>query len=478
MNIPTNLLQILQSCRTLPSMPAVAMQVLNLSQDPNIGTAKVSKVVTQDPALAARILKVANSAWCGVRREVTTLNQAVNLIGLNGTMSLALNFSLVRKLRTTGGPAFDHQMYWRRSAIAATAAVSSCVGQDTADTDEIFLAGLLQDIGMLVLSEALPAYGKMVASSENDHRILVEIEHRELNSDHAEVGGWFLARWGLPNRLIETVRASHGQEGMEGMLAKSVAVGGQIADIWINPDISSATEFAGNTAKALLGLDSKQFDEILTATAAELPRTTESLEIHLGDEDLINRLLDQAREAIMEINLRALQEVRNIAIKAHQDALTSVYNRTYLDQILEEKLNKCRDAGQPMTLIFLDVDEFKSINDTHGHNGGDGVLVSVAQTIRAAVRGQDIIARFGGDEFVVLLPNAEEKAGARVAERIRSMIAQKLHDVGAGNFVHVTVSVGFTTMLPDSKFCSGKELLEVADGRLYAAKTAGRNRVA
>jgi diguanylate cyclase (GGDEF)-like protein len=459
-------------------MPAVAMQVLNLAQDPNIGTAKVSNVVTRDPALAAQILKVANSAWCGVRREVTTLNHAVNLIGLNGTMSLALNFSLVRKMRTMGGPVFNHQMYWHRSAIAATAAVSTCAGQDTADTDEIFLAGLFQDIGMLVLSEAMPAYGKIVASSENDHRMLVEIEHRELNTDHAEVGSWFLARAGLPSRMVEAVRASHEQESIDGMLAKSVAVGGQIADIWINPNITEATEFAANTAEALLGLTSKQFDQILTKTAAELPRITESLDLPLGDEDFINRMLDQARDAIVEINLRALQEARNIAVKANQDALTSLYNRTYLDQILEEKFCNCRDTGQPMTLIFIDVDEFKSINDTYGHNGGDGVLISVAQTIRAAVRNLDVIARFGGDEFVVLLPNADEKAGARVAERIRSMIAQKLHNAGAGNCVHATVSVGFNTMMPGSDFCSGKELLKAADERLYTAKTAGRNRVA
>jgi diguanylate cyclase (GGDEF)-like protein len=478
MNIPPTLLQILQSCRTLPSMPAAAMQVLNLSQDPNVGTAQISKVIAQDPALAARILKVANSAWCGVRREVTTLNQAVNLIGLNGTMSLALTFSLVRKLKAAGAPAFSHQTYWRRSAIAATAAIAACAGHDAIDRDEVFLAGLLQDIGMLVLSEAMPAYGQMVASSENDHNMLVEIENRELQADHAEVGGWFLAQWGLPSRLVEAVKTSHGQDGMEEMLVKSVAVAGKIADIWIHPNTAVATERAANAASSLLGLSSKQFDQVLTATAAELPRTTESLDLPVGDEDLINRLLDQAREAIAEINLRALQEVRNIAIKAHLDALTSLYNRSYLDQTLEEKFNRCRDAAQPLTLIFIDVDEFKNINDTYGHNGGDDVLVSVAQTIRAAVRNQDTIARFGGDEFVVLLPNADEPAGSRVAERIRSMVAQKLHNAGAGNCVHVTVSVGFTTMIPGSGFCSGKELLEVADGRLYAAKLAGRNRVA
>jgi diguanylate cyclase (GGDEF)-like protein len=478
MNIPTSLLQTLQSCKTLPSMPGVAMQVLSLSHDPNVGTARVSKVIIQDPALTAGILRVANSPWCGVRREVTTLSQAVNLIGLNGTMSLALNFSLVRKLWAAGGAAFNHKTYWRRSAIAATAAVSSCKSQGGIDKDEVFLTSLLQDIGMLVLSEAMPEYGKIVASSKNDHGKLIEIEQKEFNADHAEVGGWFLAQWGLPNRLIEAVRTSHGQEAMEGVLAKSVAVGGQVADIWINPDTAAATKLAANAAEAFLGISSNQFDQILEKTATDLPRTTCFLDISIGDEDFINGLLDQAREAMVEINLRALQEMRNISDIAHQDALTSLYNRTYLDQMLEKKFSVCQDTGQPMTLIFMDVDKFKNINDTYGHHGGDNVLVSVAQTIRSALRSHDIVARFGGDEFVVLLLNANDQVGVMVAERIRSMVAQKLHDAGSEKCVQVTVSIGIATMMPDSNFRSGKQLLEAADAHLYAAKSAGRNRVA
>src|SRR5690606_28099508 len=88
-DIPASLLTALNSCRTLPSIPGVVLEVLDLSQDPDIGTAKVAKAVSRDPALVAKILKVANSPWCGVRRDVTTLNQAVSLLGVNGTMSLA-----------------------------------------------------------------------------------------------------------------------------------------------------------------------------------------------------------------------------------------------------------------------------------------------------------------------------------------------------------------------------------------------------
>jgi diguanylate cyclase (GGDEF)-like protein len=478
MNLPVQLLRILQSCRTLPSMPAVVMQVLDLSQDPDIGTAKVAKVIGRDPALTAKILKVANSAWCGVRREVATLEQAVSLLGLNGTMSLALSFSLVRGLRKNDGATFDHQAYWRRSVISATATLSIGSRLKAADQDELFLAGLLQDIGMLVLNEAMPTYGSLVASANRDHGALVEIEREELHTDHAQVGCWFLTKWGLPSRLIEAVSASHERESIVKPLAKSVAIGSRIADIWVNPNTAAATAVATEAVKALIQLPNDQFDQVLAKTAADLPEITENMDIAVGDEAFINGLLDQAREAIAELNLRALQEARSIAVQAQRDALTSLYNRTYLDQALSEQFDLSRSLAQPLTIIFIDIDRFKIINDTYGHQGGDAVLISVSQTIRSVTRDNDTVVRFGGDEFVVLLANTDEKLAADISERIRSAVAKKLHKAGDGNRIAVTVSVGWATMSSDLGVFSAKELLESADRSLYAAKTAGRNRVA
>jgi diguanylate cyclase (GGDEF)-like protein len=477
-DLPAPMLQILGSCRTLPSAPAVVMQVLDLSQDPDIGTAKVAKVLSRDPALVAKILKVANSAWCGIQREVTTLEQAVSLLGLNGTMSLALSFSLVRRLRAAEGRKFDHQTYWRRSAISATATLSVGASIRAGSRDELFLAGLLQDIGMLVLNEAMPSYGLLVSSAKLNHAALVEIEHKDLHTDHAQVGSWFLKRWHLPNRLIAAISASHEHEGIEEPLARSVAIGSRIAEFWINPDIVAATTFFSNAVESMLGLSPEQLDPVLRKTAAELPEVTENLDISIGDDVLINKLLDQAREAIAELNLRTLQENRKIAIQSQRDALTSLHNRAYLNQVLEDQFNQCQKLGQPLTVIFIDIDKFKNINDTYGHHGGDAILVSVSQVIQSAVRNYDTVVRFGGDEFVVLLVNAREDIAAEIAERIRSMVSEKLHNAGEGNFIHVTISAGWTTMSPGSYFTSAKDLLKAADNSLYAAKTAGRNRVA
>ncbi len=459
-------------------MPAVAMQVLDLAQDPDIGTAKVAKVIARDPALTAKILKVANSAWCGVRREVTTLDQAVSLLGLNGTMSMALSFSLVRGLRKANEPAFDHQAYWRRSVISATATLSVGSHIKAGNPEELFLSGLLQDIGMLVLNQAMPSYGSLVASANNDHGVLVEIERNELEADHAQVGSWFLKKWGLPRRLIAAVETGHEHEGIEDPLNKSVALGSRIADIWVNPNTMAATASTAEAAHALLGPPHDQIDRILSKTAADLPEITESLDIAVGDEAFSIRLLDQARDAIAEINLRALQEARTFAIQAQRDELTSLYNRTYLNQILGEQFTLSRTLAQPLTVIFIDIDRFKSINDTYGHHGGDSVLISVSQAIRLAARDYDTVVRFGGDEFVVLLTNAAREIGGIIAERIRSNVEKQLHNAGEDHWIHVTASVGWATMTPNSDIMSPKELLEAADHSLYAAKTAGRNRVA
>jgi diguanylate cyclase (GGDEF)-like protein len=477
MELSTELLQVLQSCRKLPSVPAVVMQVLDLCNDPDIGTAKLAKVIARDPALVAKILQVSNSAWGGVRREVTTLDQAVSLLGLNGAMSLALSFSLVRGLRQAGG-VFDHQTYWRRSVISAAATVSVGAFINAADRGELFLAGLLQDIGMLVLTQAIPSYGSLVSSAAGSHKALVELERDQLKTDHAMVGGWFLKRWGLPSRLITAVSGSHECDNNPEPLAKCTAISSRIADIWICPDTASATVSVAETAKALLNLPSMQISKILEMTAAALPEITQNLDISVGNEKFVYDLLDLSREALAEINIKALQEARDIASQAHRDALTSLYNRAYLNQILEEQFNLSKAVGQPFTLIFLDIDQFKSINDTHGHQGGDAVLVSVAQAIRSATRDQDAVVRFGGDEFVVLLAETGEELGVKIAERIRATVERRLHDAGGGNQIRITVSVGWTTMTLNSGITTAKELLETADRSLYRAKAAGRNRVA
>ena len=477
--LPIDLLKLLQSCRTLPSVPTVAVQVLDLASDmDSIGTADLAQVVARDPAMVARILKVANSVRYGVTHDVSTLEQAITLLGLTETMNLALSFSLVRGIKSKTDSLFDYKQYWRRTVMSAAAATQIGLVFNISHKDELSLAGLLQDIGMLALNEALPGYGRLAASSLNDHFRLIEIERRELKTDHALVGAWLLQRWGLPDRLVSAVRASHVHVKNSNPMICAVALGSCIADVFINTKSIKTLETATSAADTLFSMEQKQLDHLLTKTAEVFPEMVADLEMEIGDEFELNKLLDQSRSALAEINVQMIREARKMMAQAQRDSLTMLYNRTYLEQNLDNQFTLSVNSGQPLTVIFIDVDHFKDINDTYGHASGDIVLIEVARTIQTAIRNYDTAVRYGGDEFVALLANAPQDVALYVSERIRSMIADQTYVIDKGVGIHATVSVGHATLTPESMIKTATDLLEAADKKLYAAKSAGRNRVA
>ncbi|BCX88428.1 two-component system, cell cycle response regulator [Methylomarinovum tepidoasis] len=163
------------------------------------------------------------------------------------------------------------------------------------------------------------------------------------------------------------------------------------------------------------------------------------------------------------------------------DTLTGVNNRRFFEQRLSEEIDRAQRTREPLTCLFLDIDHFKKINDTYGHQTGDLVLAEVAQQIRTQLRSNDVLARYGGEEFVALLSGANLERGAEVAERIRQRI-EKLEIVDHNqNAISLTLSIGVAEYDPERVSPVGKEdlmrLLELADQALYVAKREGRNRV-
>ena len=163
------------------------------------------------------------------------------------------------------------------------------------------------------------------------------------------------------------------------------------------------------------------------------------------------------------------------------DTLTGVNNRRFFEQRLSEEIDRAQRSGEPLTCLFLDIDHFKRINDTYGHQTGDLVLAEVAQQIRTQLRSNDVLARYGGEEFVALLSGADLERGIEVAERIRQRI-ENLEIVDHNQkTVTVTLSIGVAEYDPELVSPVGKEdlvrLLELADQALYVAKREGRNRV-
>ena len=158
------------------------------------------------------------------------------------------------------------------------------------------------------------------------------------------------------------------------------------------------------------------------------------------------------------------------------DPLTNLYNRRFFEQRAQEEIERSIRHHVPMTLLMLDIDHFKRINDTYGHQTGDRVLQSVAQYLRESVRQTDICARYGGEEFILLLPATPGRNAVFLADRLRRGLGDLMHTgLGLPSHESVTVSGGVATCPRDATDVEG--LIAAADTALYQAKDAGRNRI-
>ncbi len=163
------------------------------------------------------------------------------------------------------------------------------------------------------------------------------------------------------------------------------------------------------------------------------------------------------------------------------DPLTEVNNRRFFDQRLEEEIMRTMRGKAPLACLLIDVDHFKRINDTYGHQAGDTVLRQVAAVLRQHLRGQDVLARYGGEEFVALLSAASLERAEVIAERIRMALEQRALPLDSGDSLQITASIGVSVLQPQQHQGEfkrlGIELVERADQALYRAKDTGRNRV-
>ncbi len=165
--------------------------------------------------------------------------------------------------------------------------------------------------------------------------------------------------------------------------------------------------------------------------------------------------------------------LKNAEALSVTDDLTHLYNSRYLNQVMRRETKRASRSGRPLSLLFIDLDGFKAVNDTHGHLFGSRALVEAAAVIRQSARETDVVSRFGGDEFALVLPDTGGEGAYAVGERIRERIAAHRFLVGDGLDIHLTVSIGVAT-LPDVA-ASAEELVQAADKAMYMVKESGKN---
>jgi two-component system cell cycle response regulator len=648
----------------LPSPTGVALSILELSRDPDTNTEDMAEVLQGDPALAGQILKYANRADSGSRKEITSLNDALVRLGMSVTRQLCLGFSVLSNARSGPCPTFDYHRYWAHSLAMAVSAQAIGRRLRVVAADEAFTCGLLCCIGRLGLASVYPLqYSDLIQEWDRGtgHRLKV-LERREFSTDHSLVSSVLFQDWGLPDYFgeaaelfeeDETTASIGGSEGKSQArkLAKVLHFASLAADICLETGVErhplvlefmkvgAACDFTedewaamyneilaewgrmGRVLNILTGTvppmedlirrarhfretipdrktrseqeqpGSRQQDqeqqqasslnrdcgmEVLVATdspvdmrilekklAAQGHHLTQAvdgkqaLELALkispqliltdwmmpemdglelartlrlsqqaagtyiivmtaqeGSDQLVEafdsgiddyvtkpinhrvlsarmraarRIIDMQEEMArsreeLRVTLAELaivnrqQQVLNLQLEqmAMEDQLTELPNRRAGLTRLDQEWSRSDRTGEPLLCMVLDIDFFKKVNDTYGHDAGDVVLKETAAVMKKTMRDSDTVCRFGGEEFLVICPGANVEDAKLVGNRIRKAVQDNI--ITTKEFQgSVTISIGVG--VKNSGHESAKDMIKDADEALYAAKEAGRNKV-
>ena len=279
-----------------------------------------------------------------------------------------------------------------------------------------------------------------------------------------------LSKWGY-----DVVVAKDGTEALE-MLHSNDAPSLAILD-WMMPGMTGlevcrkVREQAREPYTYILLLTSKSLKEDLIQG------------MEAGADDYVVKPFDQhelnvrlrAGTRLVELQSELLSAREALREQATKDGLTKIWNRASILDHLNKELGRAEREARPVGIILVDLDHFKNINDTYGHFAGDVVLQEAAQRMRSSIRNYDSIGRYGGEEFLILVPGGDEKSTVAQAERLRAILAEEeVHIPGAP--VILTASFGCTSVVPGRRV-SSEALIRRADEALYLAKRRGRNRV-
>jgi diguanylate cyclase (GGDEF)-like protein len=479
------LIERIRHCPNLPTLPTIAVEVLELAQRPDADIAEIARVISRDPALTGKILRTVNSSFYGRSQAVSTISQALVILGLQSVKTLVLGFSLVSNISKTKARGFQHIYYWKRSIYAATAARVLSQKFGIVQQEEAFLAALLKDIGMLVLDQVLgERYGDVFAQAQT-HQDLPAVEQRELQLTHAQAGGILAEQWKLPPLLAHPIAYHHNPgdapDPSVQKLVQLVALAGRCADVFVDESPAGAITTVRSIGLTQHQLSDEDCDKLLAEIGTKTKEVAALFEINIGKSISYEVILKRANEALIQLTLQSQQQAQQLEQQNQQllqrattDALTGLANRGSFDGFLERSFNECVPKNDCISLLMIDIDKFKSINDTHGHQTGDAVLAYIGKLLKSTARAQDLAARYGGEELSLILVGTPRSTAAAIAETIRRSLEARPVPAG-GKTLRVTASIGVASWEPGSPLKTTAHLVKAADLAVYNAKKSGRN---
>jgi diguanylate cyclase (GGDEF)-like protein len=485
----SSLFQRLKNTKRLPSPPGTAMQVLELCRREDVDVQQIADIVMSDSVLAGRMLKFANSPMAGISRQVTSVREALLLLGLRTVKLTALGFSLAMPAQEARCPAFKLKHFWAGSWLRAVIARRLVVAVGNGDREEAFTAALLSGLGQLALAHGFGDEYSRVLEEVKKGKALAQAESEILGSDHYQVGALLMKDWGLPDILVQAVALQSGSAWSEtratpaGELAWIIGTSRRLLPTFAEArdGIVELKDSDRALVEQTLKLNEEAWQQMSRGVLKDYQDMAGLFEMELEDAGVALELCAEAQEQATRVGLvaqlertKAVQDNMTLKRLATTDPLTGVANRAKFDERMKQEIAGVQRNHGHFALLMLDIDHFKTFNDSHGHQAGDLVLKRVATAIGNTMREVDLVARYGGEEFAVLMPHTDRRGACIVAARTQRCVQELELDLDGGR-ITVTISSGLAVTSDYPQAPTAEQLVADADAQLYLSKGAGRN---
>jgi diguanylate cyclase (GGDEF)-like protein len=492
--------ELLQENVKLPSPPAIAVRILEAVKKDDASFNELAGIISSDPALSVKVLRVANSAFYRMPNKVDSIQKALTILGINVLKNIALSFVIADGLRVKLEDDFNFDLFWKRSVTAGVGA-ELLAEHINYKNDDTFVTALLQDIGIAIMYLCKPEkYLQVLDEKKVTDLPTRTIEKQIFGFDHQEVGAEILKDWGLPENIYLPILYHHNDREIPSeyaMLSHVLFLSDKVSCVYYDRNKNEEIRNIKNILFDYYGMNGTDVDAIVDSVAHESVEILSYFDIDPGTMVPYSQLLQEANEELGKLNFsyeqlvmeykEAKERAETLAQElkaangrlryiAYTDELTDLYNHRYFHQLLETEFKRAIRYGRPFSLIMFDLDDFKKVNDEFGHLRGDIVLKEMGAHVKRNVRGSDFVARYGGEEFAIILPETNSEGASILAERLRKDI-DEMRVVTDGNEIKVTISVGVVTYVPGCPLRDKSEMIGAADKALYLSKRTGKNKI-
>jgi diguanylate cyclase (GGDEF)-like protein len=490
--VPARLLQ----ADDLPTIPAVAIEVLRLCREDETTLEELARALSFDPALSARLLRFANSSLFNQGSEVGSLNRAALVLGMKSVQLMALSFSITASLPRSGESGFDYDRYWRRSVVRAVVARSLSGLAHTMTEDEAFLCGLLAELGEVVMARCLGEEHATIRTRAGKGAAAARAEREALGYDHADVAATLLESWQFPTLVVQALGGVHHPEELptdvEPHLSSLVDVllaASHLTDLLTGEEPRAALRGAEQCCLEAFEIEPETLHAFVMSLEPAVREASDLLSVQLPPG---RRFEDVVVEARGEFLVRSLASARAAVPAAereafahrttlrqderHRDQETGLPGRAAFDAFLaaEIELRLSGSLDRPLGCLWLEVDRLAQADGVFGPGTRTELLRVVCAALAPLVRRTDLLARVDGERFALLLSEASPYGLRVLAERLRAGAEQAGLDSPQGR-ISTSITLGGACLGTATSPTDGAALVEAARRCLERAKARGRN---